>query len=274
MYRNLESDKITVFSDQTSPIAVRDALYEIEAEMIVRSHYIADQGGKIKKMTYDPIYIIIDEYSQIELMHAEGSEENNAKNQINDILLRIGSKARSANIKLIVQTQDPTFVGNDLKRHLQSRVLLKTFNQSDAVATMIMPDFLEEQGLNHIAFSAGRFVFEDNNENNTIQTELQFPFVDPEKEQYLNYKTKAQTNTSTDDSIFDKYKEGAVQKAKYLAHTELLSGFVKKLNQDDQSVKNGNLDELEGLYDDTDDALTALNSDLDELTALYGELED
>ena len=59
-----------------------------------------------------------------------------------------------------------------------------------------------------------------------------------------------------------------------MANTELLSGFAKKLNQDDQSVKDGNHDEPEGLYDDTDDARTAQNSDLDELTALYGELED
>ena len=91
-----------------------------------------------------------------------------------------------------------------------------------------------------------------------------------EKEQYLNYKTKAQTNTSTDDSIFDKYKKEVSQKAKYLTNTELLSGFSEKPDKDDQLAKDGNHDELEVLHDDTDVALDAVNSDVDELSALYG----
>ncbi len=218
-YKDLESKKVDVFGRGTKPSKLLKALREIEAEMYLREEYLV--SNKLLKIEDNPIFIIIDEFAQINLMNAQG-EEVKAKEEINNILIRLGTRARSANIKLIVQTQDPISVGDDLKVHLQSRALLKTNKDFDKENTLINSDMMEEQGIKHTKFDKGRFVFENYNDGDTVFMELQFPFINPNDELYKKYIEKAQTDTNLDDSIFDEFKDYIRGEYPYLAYTKLL----------------------------------------------------
>ncbi|MBV5278837.1 MAG: ankyrin repeat domain-containing protein, partial [Campylobacteraceae bacterium] len=127
-YKDLNSEKLDVFGKGTKPSKLLAALHEVEAEMYLREEYMANNG--ITKLDKDPIFLIIDEYAQIDLMYARG-EELRVKDEILDTLVKIGARARSANIKLIVQNQDPRVVPDKLKVHLMSRALLKTGKEMD-----------------------------------------------------------------------------------------------------------------------------------------------
>jgi len=223
-YKELESEKIDVFSRGTKPSKLLSALYEVEAEMYLREEYMVSIGEA--KLENEPIFVIIDEFAQIGLMHARG-EEQRAKDEIYDTLIRIGTRARSANIKLIVQTQDPKSVGEDLKVHLMSRALLKTAKEMDSEFTLQNPETLDELGIKHTKFDKGRYVFEDYNDGDTLLTEVQFPFIDPKLQLHKKYKKQAQTPTQQDDNIFDSYKEYVKNEYDYLAKTKVLASEVE-----------------------------------------------
>lgn len=218
-YKELNSDKIDVFSRGTKPSKLLEALYEVEAEMYLREEYMVNND--ITKMTKDPIFVIIDEFAQIDLMYSKG-EEKMAKNEIFEVLLRIATRARSANIKLLLQTQDPRSIPDDLRKLLMSRVLLKTGKEDDKNFTLQNPKLLDEYGIEHIEFDKGRYVFEDYNDGDTKLTELQFPFVNPEDKLHLEFIEKASTHTEESLSRFEPYKELIRQEYDYLANTKLL----------------------------------------------------
>ncbi len=238
-YNELESEKIDVFSRGTKPSKLLAALHEVEVEMYLREEYMAMNG--FTKIDKDPIFVIIDEFAQINLMHAKGSELL-AKDEIYDTLTRIGTRARASNIKLIVQTQDPRSVGDDLKVHLMSRALLKTPKELDKDFTLQNPEMMDEQGIKHTRFDKGRYVFEDYNDGDTKFTELQFPFIDPAQNLHMTYQKKTHMPSEFDDSIFDEYKEYIASEYEYLANTKLLSGVhvnenIKTLEPKEQVVE-------------------------------------
>jgi len=219
-YKNINPNKVDVFSKGTSPSKLLSALKEVEAEMCLREMYMAE--NEIVQYPNDPIFIIIDEYAQIELMPAKGMEMM-AKDDILDLLVRIGTKARSANIKLIVQTQNPRAVQDDLKSNLMSRALLKTSKANDLSLTLQDEDLAYDLGLKHISFDKGRYIFEDYNDGDTKMNELQFPYIDANKKYQELYKgTKSASSTKK----FDKYKQEVVDDYPYLAETKVLSGVV------------------------------------------------
>ena len=224
-YKDLNPNKVNVFSKGTSPSKLLAALKEVEAEMCLREQYMSDVG--IVQYPDNPIFIIIDEYAQIELMPGKGAEMM-AKDDILDLLVRIGTKARSANIKLIVQTQNPRAVQEELKANLMSRALLKTSKSADLSLTLQDEDMAYDLGFKHISFDKGRFIFEDYNDGNTKMTELQFPFIDTKKKYHEKYKgsTKASHN-----SKLDKYKQSVVNDYPYLAETAVLSGTIGHASQ-------------------------------------------
>ena len=217
-YKDINPNKVDVFSKGTSPTKLLEALKEVEAEMCLREQYMSDVG--IVQYPDNPIFIIIDEYAQIELMPGKGAEMR-AKDDILDLLVRIGTKARSANIKLIVQTQNPRAVQEELKSNLMSRVLLKTSKSADLSLTIQDEDMAYDLGLKHISFDKGRFIFEDYNDGDTIMTELQFPFIDVDKKYHEKY---ASTGSQKVDSKLDKYKQSVASDYPYLAQTKVLSG--------------------------------------------------
>lgn len=280
-YNDLESDKITVFSRGTKPSKLLEALYEVEAEMYLREEYMA--ANNIIKMDKDPIFVVIDEFAQINLMHARG-DEMQAKDEIFDTLIRLGTRARSANIKLIVQTQDPKSVGEDLKVHLMSRVLLKTGKDLDREFTLQNPDMMDELGIKHTKFDKGRFVFEDYNEGDTLFTELQFPFINPDKKYHMNFKDNAQSHTEMDESIYDSYKEYISSEYDYLANTKLLSGNkVTNISKKEVMEENDNIvdvvlneDEFDfdSLLDDTPVEDANSNDDMMEINNMFSDAKD
>ncbi len=219
-YMDLDADKVEVFSKGTKPSKLLAALLEVEAEMYLRQEYMA--SNRIAKITTDPIFLIIDEYAQIETMVANDMKERQAKLSILDTLLKIGSLSRASNIKLFAQTQDPLKVESELKKHMMSRSLLKTGNYQDNVYTLQQPDKLDELGINHTEFGKGRYVFEDYNEGDTKTTELQFPYIEPEKEYHMLYKDKAQIINHELDDKLSPYIEEIRKDYEHLVDTQRL----------------------------------------------------
>ena len=220
-YNDLESPKVDVFGRATKPSKLLEALYEVEAEMYLREEYMINNN--ITKLETHPIFVIIDEFAQIDLMYAKG-EERFAKEEILEVLIRIGTRARSANIKLIVQTQDPRSVPEDLKKHLMSRMLFKTGKENDKDFTLQNPNLLDEYDIKHTSFDKGRYVFEDYNDGDTKLTELQFPYLKPTEELHLTYKQKAQQSDEELKEKFTPYIETIKTEYNYLAKTKLLQG--------------------------------------------------
>ena len=217
-YKDLNPKKINVFSKGTSPSKFLAALREVEAQMYLREEYMVENN--IIKLNDDPIFIIIDEYAQIQLMHARG-EELMAKDEIVDTLIRIGTRARSANIKLIVQTQDPRAVEDELKVHFMSRALLKTSKENDMAFTLQNEDLAIEMGIKHTMFDKGRYIFEDYNDGDTKINELQFPYIDPQKGLHNNFNMD---NNGSVGINLDKYAAHVASEYPYLAKTQILSG--------------------------------------------------
>jgi ankyrin repeat protein len=215
-YKDLNQEKINVFSKGTSPSKFLAALQEVEAQMYLREEYMVENN--IIKLNDDPIFIIIDEYAQIQLMHARG-EEMMAKDEIVDTLIRIGTRARSANIKLIVQTQDPRAVEDELKVHLMSRALLKTSKENDMAFTLQNEDLAIEMGIKHTMFDKGRYVFEDYNDGDTQMNELQFPYIDPHKALHDSFDM---SNANASGIDLNKYTEHVANEYPYLANTQIL----------------------------------------------------
>jgi hypothetical protein len=238
-YKDLNSSKIDVFGKGTKPSKLLAALQEVEAEMYLREEYMAN--NRITKLDKDPIFLIIDEYAQINLMHARG-DEMRAKDEILDTLVRIGTRARSANIKLIAQTQDPRAIPDELKVHLMSRALLKTGKEMDKEFTLQNPEMMDEQGIKHTKFDKGRFVFEDYNDGDTQFNELQFPFIDPNLDLHLNYTELSQVILVEDDSIYNEYKDYVREEFDYLANTKVLSS-TQEIDTKIEDIKVNNQEE-------------------------------
>jgi DNA segregation ATPase FtsK/SpoIIIE-like protein len=196
--------------------------------MCLREKYMAEH--ELVQYPKDPIFIIIDEYAQIELMPGKGAEML-AQDDILALLVRIGTRSRSANIKLIVQTQNPRAVQEDLKSNLMSRALLKTSKANDMPLTLKNEDLAYEMGFNHVDFDQGRYIFEDYNDGDDKMTELQFPYIDASKKYHEKYKGTATTEV---DDKFDKYKQEVVDDYPYLAETKLLSGVEPVEAEDDK----------------------------------------
>jgi ankyrin repeat protein len=260
-YKDLNSSKIDIYSKGTKPSKLLAALQEVEAEMYLRQRYMANNN--IVKLDKDPIFLIIDEFAQI-----EGSGyDSNIKEKILITLNRIGSLARASNIKLIIQTQYPRTIDNELKAHLMSRVLLRTTNEADKLNTLQNQDIIDEQGINHTTFDLGRYIFEDFNSGSTKFNELQFPFINPDLNLHLNYKEVSQTILSEYDSIYDDYKDHVRKEYDYLANTNLLSS-----NQ--EILDNTNSEELIFDFDfdnielDNMDNLNDINYDIDKIDRL------
>ncbi|NOQ31330.1 MAG: DUF87 domain-containing protein [Helicobacteraceae bacterium] len=221
-YRDLNSPKIEVFSKGTKATKLLDALLEVEAEMYLREIYLSSLNN-IAKLNDKPIYVIIDEFAQIDLMRTSDSTEKEAKSEILNTILRIGTRARASNIKLYIQTQDPRTVGNDLKKHLLSRVLLKTSSENDREQTLQQPTKLDEMGISHTSFDKGRFVFEDYNDGDTQVVELQFPFIEPSKNLHLNYKDLARVIDDSLELKLEDFVEEVKSEYEYLSKTKILN---------------------------------------------------
>lgn len=251
-YKDLGSDKIEVFTRGTKPSNLLSALYEIEAEMYLREEYMLNNS--ITKITKDPIFVIIDEFAQIDLMNSSTPDERKSKDEIFNVLLRIGTRSRSANIKLFIQTQDPRSVPEDLKKHLMSRALLKTGKDGDKDLTLQNPDMLYEQGIVHTKFDKGRYVFEDYNDGDTKLNELQFPFLDPKKELHLLFKNNARIHSENIKNKYEKYVEFVCNEYKYLGDTKLLSSFNKseKIEKKSFEQKSNTKNEADPIIDEFD----------------------
>lgn len=251
-YKDLNSDKIEVFTKGTKPSNLLSALYEIEAEMYLREEYMLNNS--ITKITKDPIFVIIDEFAQIDLMNSSTPDERKSKDEIFNVLLRIGTRSRSANIKLFIQTQDPRSVSEDLKKHLMSRALLKTGKESDKDLTLQNPDILHELGIVHTKFDKGRYVFEDYNDGDTKLNELQFPFLDPKKELHLLFKDNAKIHSENIKNKYKKYIEFVYNEYKYLCNTKLLSSFNKteKIEKKSFEQQSNTKNELDPIMDEFD----------------------
>ncbi|MDC0390954.1 FtsK/SpoIIIE domain-containing protein, partial [Candidatus Thioglobus sp.] len=270
------SEKVDVFSKGTSPSRLLSALREVEAEMYLREEYMSHNG--ITKLTTDPIFIIIDEYAQIQLMPAKGSESM-IKDDIVNTLVTIGTRARSANIKLIVQTQDPRAVEDELKVHLMSRALLKTSKEADAGFTLQDDDKAYEMGIKHTSFDQGRYIFEDYNDGNTQTTELQFPFIDPDKKLYEAYSSVE--NEAYTGIELNEYKESISAQYPHLKNTKLL-GNGKEVSQEDtsnaqpspQPQASDSLIDFDSIGDDVDETSNDSDEDDKEIANLAKEGDD
>jgi len=260
------SEKVDVFSKGTSPSRLLGALREVEAEMYLREEYMSQNG--ITKLTTDPIFIIIDEYAQIQLMPAKGSESM-MKDDIVNTLITIGTRARSANIKLIVQTQDPRAVEDELKVHLMSRALLKTSKEADAGFTLQDDDKAYEMGIKHTSFDQGRYIFEDYNDGNTQTTELQFPFIDPDKKLYEAYSS-AENEAYTGIEL-DEYKESISAQYPHLQNTKLLGNGEEESQEDVSNAQPSSQPQASDSFIDFD---SIGDDDVDETSTDSAEDED
>lgn len=263
-YKDLNPEKISVFSKGTSPSKFLASLQEVEAQMYLREEYMVENN--IIKLNEDPIFIIIDEYAQIQLMHARG-EEMMAKDEIVDTLIRIGTRARSANIKLIVQTQDPRAVEDELKVHLMSRALLKTSKENDMAFTLQNEDLAIEMGIKHTQFDKGRFVFEDYNDGNTKLEELQFPYIDPGKEYHTEFDMSQNSSSGIN---LDKFTDHVANEYPYLSHTAILNGSdgttpapIKEALRSEPTTSDSKPFDFNALLSATEDD-TAPGQDVDE----------
>jgi hypothetical protein len=185
-YEDLDSDKIRFFGDDATPIELLEELLEVEAEMLIRSEVNKKYKGSKKNA---PIFVIIDEFGEIENMETYGDrKESEAKEKILSLIDRLARKARSANIKLVIQTQDSTGIEGRVRKNLLTAALLKTSSDMDVPNTIVN----EDTGIDHKSFDLGRFILRDENGGNTKFTELQFPYVDEEEELHLDFKDSSQ----------------------------------------------------------------------------------
>jgi ankyrin repeat protein len=243
-YTDLKSDKISVFGKGTKPSNLLYSLYEVEAEMYLREEYL--RNNKLVKIEEDPIFVIIDEFAQIELMYAD-NEEKILREEIFNTLLRIGTRARATNIKLIVQTQDPRTIPDELKVHLMSRILLKTGKELDKEYTLQNPDLVDEMGINHISFDKGRFVFEDFNNGDTLTNELQFPFIDPREELHLKFIEKSSL-PHNDKINYEDYYDYVKKEYSFLNKT-----FILNNNSNTDLIDNININIFDNKFDEIED---------------------
>lgn len=267
-YKDLKSEKVDVFGSGTKPSKLLEALREVEAEMYLREKYLLKNN--MAKIEDNPIFVIIDEFAQINLMHAKGDEDK-AKDEINDILVRLGTRARSANIKLIIQTQDPRSVKDDFKVHLNSRALLKTGKELDKDFTLINPEILDEQGIKHTLFDKGRYAFENYNDGDTEFVELQFPFIEPKDELHKNYIVKAQTDTNLVDTVFEEFKDSVRNEYPYLVNTKLLTiEEIVKSSKIIVEVEPKKSEEFDfDAFLDVDETITEKEEDFKEINEIY-----
>lgn len=152
-------------------------LKRIQLEMEARLKYMRAQG--IRKITQNPIFLIIDEFADISQMEESTHEERLLKEQILSILRELTRKARATNIKIwaMLQEANADNMEPSFKNQLQSRVLLKTTEENTA-RFAISDNHLNEIGLDVARMPRGRIAFVDASQERIKAVELQFPLVD------------------------------------------------------------------------------------------------
>ena len=275
-YENLESDKIKIFGEETTPTQLLNSLLEIEAEMRLRNAYIVNQQrkkiSKAKKITQSPIYLIIDEFAAIDAMDEYTREDRKAKEDISMVLKRLAKQSRSANIKIFAQSQEPRdIMRSGISEQLLSRVLLPTTNELDAQHVISQYDVMSERGIKHTALDIGRFVFEDASSGMPILNELQFPFVDADKEYQLIYKDDVNIKDLEFTKKLDEQIETVKERYSNLKNTKRLNplgtnNVEKKIDINEKKVVNStnNFSKINDDYNSSLDILKELKVNIKE----------
>lgn len=257
MYGNLDASKVKVFGDETTPTQLLSTLRELEAEMRLRNAYIKSIGEK--KLTSNPIYFIIDEFSQVEAMDEMSNEDYEAKEQMMTTLQRLAKLARNTNIKMFIQSQKPSDISSGISTQLGNRVLLQTLDDNDNY------DVLGDYSVKHQKFLKGRYAFLDGNTNEL--NEFQFPFVDPKHMLHMHYAERANDESQSLDANLEQFKEQTRQKYPALANTKVLGGTKVKVKlqevQETQHIEE--IQDVEEIDFDIDFDFDALESDEPEL---------
>ena len=275
-YENLESDKIKIFGEETTPTQLLNSLLEIEAEMRLRNAYIVSQQrkkiSKAKKITQSPIYLIIDEFAAIDAMDEYTREDGKAKEDISMVLKRLAKQSRSANIKIFAQSQEPRdIMRSGISEQLLSRVLLPTTNELDAQHVISQYDVMSERGIKHTALDIGRFIFEDASSGMPILNELQFPFVDADKEYQLIYKDDVNIKDLEFSKKLDEQIETVKERYSNLKNTKRLNplgtnNVEKKIDINEKKVVNStnNFSKINDDYNSSLDILKELKVNIKE----------
>ena len=164
-YQDIDSSKINLFTKKSTPKVILEALLELEAEIHLRTAYC--QNERQVKLKTNPIFLIIDEFKQIDNIYCETSQDHKDKDEIYKSLNRIGSLSRSSNIKMIIQTQGAKDIPEDIRKHCMSRILMKTSLENDSSIHLQNVDKMQELGINHLTFDKGRYILEDDNDGDT-----------------------------------------------------------------------------------------------------------
>jgi len=265
-YTEMDSDKIRFFGDDATPVQLLEELLEVEAEMLIRSEL--NKKNKASKSA-PPIFVIIDEFGEIENMETfDDPEERKAKEKVLSLINRLARRARSANIKLIVQTQDPNNIEPVVRKNLLTAALLKTSSDLDVGKTIVNEDL----DIDHKSFDLGRYILRDENGGNTVFHELQFPFVDPSMELHMEFVDAAQQiqeHHKVPQNIIDSVR--SKRDARHLLNTSALGGDVieseqtpkKPLNSSNQDfdIKTSDFDFDALLADDEEEAPSVVEKD-------------
>ena len=282
-YQDIDSSKINLFTKKSTPKVILEALLELEAEIHLRTAYC--QNERQVKLKTNPIFLIIDEFKQIDNIYCETSQDHKDKDEINKSLNRIGSLSRSSNIKMIIQTQGAKDIPEDIRKHCMSRILMKTSLENDSSIHLQNVDKMQELGINHLTFDKGRYILEDDNDGDTKTLELQFPFVDPYDNLHLSFQKFYDNEESDQFKVkIDKFIDIVKSDYKQLSKTKRLSLQIiedqeikkqeinitsefKKVSYDLDSLFN----EEEKSFKEVENIQQKIKSFKDNLASKYGE---
>ncbi|MCT7546124.1 ankyrin repeat domain-containing protein [Aliarcobacter cryaerophilus] len=282
-YQDIDSSKINLFTKKSTPKVILEALLELEAEIHLRIEYC--QNERQVKLKTNPIFLIIDEFKQIDNIYCETSQDHKDKDEIYKSLNRIGSLSRSSNIKMIIQTQGAKDIPEDIRKHCMSRILMKTSLENDSSIHLQNVDKMQELGINHLTFDKGRYILEDDNDGDTKTLELQFPFVDPYDNLHLSFQKFYDNEESDQFKVkIDKFIDIVKSEYKQLSKTKRLSLQIienqeikkqeinitsefKKVSYDLDSLFN----EEEKSFKEVENIQQKIKSFKDNLASKYGE---
>ena len=282
-YQDIDSSKINLFTKKSTPKVILEALLELEAEIHLRTAYC--QNERQVKLKTNPIFLIIDEFKQIDNIYCETSQDHKDKDEIYKSLNRIGSLSRSSNIKMIIQTQGAKDIPEDIRKHCMSRILMKTSLENDSSIHLQNVDKMQELGINHLTFDKGRYILEDDNDGDTKTLELQFPFVDPYDNLHLSFQKFYDNEESDQFKVkIDKFIDIVKSEYKQLSKTKRLSLQIienqeikkqeinitsefKKVSYDLDSLFN----EEEKSFKEVENIQQKIKSFKDNLASKYGE---
>ncbi|PRM96231.1 ankyrin repeat domain-containing protein [Aliarcobacter cryaerophilus] len=282
-YQDIDSSKINLFTKKSTPKVILEALLELEAEIQLRTEYC--QNERQVKLKTNPIFLIIDEFKQIDNIYCETSQDHKDKDEISKSLNRIGSLSRSSNIKMIIQTQGAKDIPEDIRKHCMSRILMKTSLENDSSIHLQNVDKMQELGINHLTFDKGRYILEDDNDGDTKTLELQFPFVDPYDNLHLSFQKFYDNEESDQFKVkIDKFIDIVKSDYKQLSKTKRLSLQIienqeikkqeinitsefKKVSYDLDSLFN----EEEKSFKEVENIQQKIKSFKDNLASKYGE---